>query len=225
VKKKIITTAPVIIAIISITLMSCGDDDGGVAPSPNPGNGGGEVPKTGYSRFMPLNNGNKWTYAYVHTDHNGPVGTDVYEMRIVDKFDNYHGFESYLVECSLEHEIPSVDYMVLGCDGDQCYRFTCPWWEYVVEDDMPWLGWSQAGLLFYTKLQFNSVKDVSVPAGTFKNCKQLQLIYEDDYYTYTYEECYAVDVGLVYAMRSYKHSSTNWHQYEYKLKSYTVNRP
>jgi len=219
-KKRNAAIVPVVIALLSITLINCGDDDGGVGPTP-----GGEEPKTGYSRFMPLNNGNKWTYDYLVSDEEGPGETDEYELRIVDKFDNYHGFESYLMKCSWAYAIPTVEYRALGCDGDKCYLFTCPWWEYVVEDDMPWLGWSQTALLSYTKLQFNFAKDISVPAGTFKDCKQLQIIYKEGSYTYTFEEFYAEDVGLVYARQRYEYSPTNWSQYEYKLKSYTVTPP
>lgn len=219
-RKRIVATTPVIIAIISITLMSCGDDDGGVGPTP-----GGEVPKTGYAHFMPLSVGNEWIYDYLYSDENGLQGTGAYYLRIVDKLENYHGFEAYLADYKEEPWEPYVFYMVLACDGDKCYRFTSPWWEYVVEDDMEWLAWSQTGLLTYYKLQLNSVEDVTVPAGTFKDCKRLQIILRGDSSTDIYEEYYARDAGLVYYRHRHERSSTDWSQYEYKLKSCEVKKP
>ena len=175
---------------------------------------------------MPLNVENKWVYEYTYSDEEGPgEKKDEYELLVVDKFANYHGFESYLVKCKWLYRIPQVRYITLGYDGDKCYLFTCPWWEYIIEDDMGWMAWSQTGLLSYCKLQFNFVKDVSVPAGYFTDCKQLALVYKYTTYTETYEECYAKDVGLVYHRHRVEYSATDWYQYEYKLKNYKVTAP
>jgi hypothetical protein len=219
-KKRTVSIAPIIVAFISITLINCGDDDGGVGPTP-----GGEEPKTGYAHFMPLNKGNKWTYEYLYSNENGPGASEEYELSVVDKFDNYEGFETYLVKCNWPTRIPAVDYIALGYDGDACYLYTCPWWEYVVEDDMPMQGWSQTGLFCYSKLQFNFVQDVSVPAGIFEDCKRLQMTRWDGNNMITFEEYYAEDVGLVYARRRYEKEPTDWSQYEYKLKCYKVTKP
>lgn len=188
------------------------------------GGGGGGPTKTGYAYFMPLNVGNKWVYEYTETDNEGPVENDEYELLVVDKFDNYHGYESYLIKCKWLYSLPYVNYIVLGYDGDKCYLFTSPWWEYLVEDDMDWQSWSQTGFFTNYKLQFNFVRDVSVPAGQFKDCMQLGITYKYGSYTYTYEECYAKDVGFVYYQR-YNDYGSSWHRYEYKLKSYTVTPP
>ncbi len=188
------------------------------------GGGGGGTPKTGYAHFMPLNVGNKWVYEYTFSDKEGPREKDEYELLVVDKFDNYHGYESYLVKCKWLYSLPYVAYIAIGYDGDKCYLFTSPWWEYLIEDDMEWQSWSQTGFFINYKLQFNFVKDVSVPAGQFKDCKQLGIVYKEGAYTHTYEECYAKDVGLVYYQRHSDYGSS-WYLYEYKLKSYTVTPP
>jgi hypothetical protein len=190
------------------------------------GGGGGEEPKTGYTRFLPLNNGNKWTYDCLYFDENGPTGTDEYELLVVDKFDNYHGFESYLVKCRMLWDPPQVTYKALGSDGDKCYLFTSPWWEFIIEDDMNWLAWSQTGLLSWYKLQYNNVGDITVPAGTFNGCKQLQMeyVYESGS-RFRYEEWYAEGVGLVYYRYRYDYVSSGWSETQYKLKSYNVTPP
>ena len=219
-KKRIVAVAPIIVAVISIVFMNCGDDDGGVGPTP-----GGEVPKTGYAHFMPLNVGNAWVYEYTTRDEEGPGTNDEYELLVVDKFDDYHGLESYLVKCKWLYETrPSVRYITLGYDGDKCYLFTSPWWEFLIEDNMAWRAWSETGLLVHYRLQFSDVRDVSVPAGQFKDCKQLGVIYRSGTYTYTYEECYAKDVGFVYYRYRREYGST-WDLVEYKLKSYKVSPP
>lgn len=213
-KKRIVAIAPIIVGFISIAFMNCGDGaTGPTAPT-----------YTGYADFMPLNVGNKWVYEYAYSYSGGSPQNNAYELQVVDRFDNYHGFKSYLVECKWLHEIPTVTYITLGYDGDKCYLFTCPWWEFLIEDDMEWKAWSQTGLLTRYKLQFNDVRDVSVPAGDFKDCKQLALVYKDGITTYTYEECYAKDVGLVYHRYRREYEST-WYLYEYKLKSYKVTPP
>lgn len=188
------------------------------------GGGGGGPPKTGYAEFMPLNVGNKWVYEYTHRDEEGLRDRDEYKLVVVDKFDNYHGLESYLVKYKWVYEIPTVTYMTLGYDGDKCYLFTSPWWEFLIEDDMAWMAWSQTGLLTYYPLQFNDVRDVSVPGGDFKDCKQLAYVHKYGNDTYRYEECYAKGVGLVYRRARSDHGS-NWDLYEYKLKSYKVTAP
>jgi hypothetical protein len=220
VKKRIVATTPVIIAIISITLMSCGDDNGSTGPTP-----GGEEQKTGYSYFMPLTVGNEWIYEYVWSDETGIRDTGEYYIRIVEKLDYYHGFEAYLAQYKDEPWEPYVRYMVLACDGDKCYRFTSPWWEYVVEDDMESLSWSQTGLITTYKLQFIKTVDLTLPAGAFKNCKQLQIVLEGSSSTDTYEEYYAKDAGLVWYRNHRRHDSEKWDQYEYRLKSYEVKKP
>jgi len=189
------------------------------------GGGGGPEPKTGYAEFIPLNVGNTWVYEYTYSDEEGPREKDEYELLVVDKFDNYHGFESYLVKCKWQYRIPQVRYITLGYDGDKCYLFTCPWWEFLIEDDMAWMAWSQTGLLSYCRLQFNFTKDVSVPAGYFTDCKQLAVVHKHATYTETHEECYAKGVGLVYYRYRVEYSATNWWQYEYKLKNYKVTPP
>jgi len=188
------------------------------------GGGGSGPPKTGYSHFMPLNVGNKWIYEYVASYSGGNPRTGEYELDVIDKFDNYHGFESYLVRIKLSYQAPAVYYITLGCDGDKCYLFTCPWWEYVIEDDMAWMAWSETGLIMYTMLQYNNVKGITVPAGNFENCRQMELIYQSGSYVYTYEESYAEDVGLVYARNRTDYGS-DWYLYEYKLKSFEVTPP
>ncbi|MGD8717700.1 MAG: hypothetical protein PVH29_02650 [Candidatus Zixiibacteriota bacterium] len=189
------------------------------------GGGGGEEPKSGNSKLMPLSVGNKWVYNYVRRDEEGIQNQDEYEILVVDKFDNYHGYEAYLVKTKWLSYNPYVTYEVFACDGDKFYRFTSPWWEFVIEDDMEWMSWSQTGLMTSYKLQFNFVKNVNVPAGNFKDCKQLSQIIYSGNYSYTYEECYAEGVGLVYYKNRSDYSSTNWDQSIYKLKSYHLESP
>lgn len=188
------------------------------------GGGGGGTPKTGYAHFMPLSGGNKWVYEYVYSRSGGDPETNEYEIIVVDKFENYHGFESYLVKYAWLYGTPYVTYGTLGYDGDKCYIFTSPWWEYLIEDDMVWGSWSQTGFFTYYKLQFNFIRDVGVPAGYFKDCMQLGLVVREEDVIISYQECYAKDVGLVYYRYLYD-GGTFWSSYEYKLKSYKVNPP
>jgi hypothetical protein len=211
-KKRSFAVFPAIVALIFIVLINCGDD-GGSTPS--------EPTKHGYAHFMPLHKGNQWVYEYSYSSSGGSPETNEYELLVEDEFDDYHGLESYLVKCKWTYEIPSVKYITLGYDGDRCFLFTCPWWEFLIEDDMAWKAWSQTGLFTSYMLEFNLVRDVSVPAGEFKDCKQLDLTYQDGSYTYIYEECYAEDVGLVY-YRYRRDYGSSWYMYEYKLKSCKV---
>lgn len=211
-KKRSFAVIPGIVALISIALVNCGDDGGTTPSGPT---------STGYAHFMPLHKGNQWVYEYLYSSSGGSRETDEYELLVVDEFNDYHGLESYLVKCKWAYEIPSVKYITLGYDGDRCFVFTCPWWEFLIEDDMEWKTWSQTGLFTSYMLEFNLVRDVSVPAGEFKDCKQLGLMYQEGSYTYIYEECYAKDVGLVY-YRSRRESGSSWSMYEYKLKSCKV---
>ncbi len=217
-KKRTVAIAPIIVAFISIAFMNCGDDDGGVGPTP-----GGE-PKTGYAHFMPLNVGNAWVYEYSYSSSGSGSEKNEYELLVVEKVDNYHGLESYVVKCKWLHEIPTVTHITLGYDGDKCYLLRCPWWEYLIEDDMEWTAWSQTGLITSCMLQFNDVRDITVPAGYFKDCKQLALVYREGTDIYRYEECYAKDVGLVY-YRYRREFDSRWYMHEYKLKSYKVPPP
>lgn len=188
------------------------------------GGGGGGETKTGYAHFMPLNVGNKWVYEYIYSYKGTVSERDEYELLVVDKFDNYHGFEAYLVKCKWLYEIPHVTYIALGYDGNECYLFTCPWWEFLVGDKIAWKGWAQTGLFTYYKLQYNDVRNISVPAGYFENCKQMGLAHKEGNNTFTYEECYAKDVGLVYH-RSHRNYGSYSYTDEYKLKSYKVTPP
>jgi hypothetical protein len=211
-KKRNFAVIPGVVVLISIAFVNCGDDGGTTPSGPT---------STGYAHFMPLHKGNQWVYEYLYSSSGGSRETDEYELLVVDEFKDYHGLESYLVRCKWAYEIPSVKYITLGYDGDRCFVFTCPWWEFLIEDDMAWKTWSQTGLFTSYMLEFNLVRDISVPAGEFKDCKQLGLMYQEGSYTYIYEECYAKDVGLVY-YRSRRESGSSWSMYEYKLKSCKV---
>lgn len=212
-KKRVIAITAAVAALISLALLSCGD--GGSTPS--------EPTGSGYAHFMPLDVGNKWVYEYVYSSSGSGYEQREYELLVVEKVDNYHGLETYIVKCKWSHEIPNVTHIALGYDGDKCYLYRSPWWEYLIEDDMPWRTWSQTGLITYCMLEFNDVRDVTVPAGYFEGCKQLALVYREGTDIYRYEECYAKDVGLVY-YRYRREYDSHWYMYEYKLKSYDVTR-
>ncbi|MGD8717699.1 MAG: hypothetical protein PVH29_02645 [Candidatus Zixiibacteriota bacterium] len=202
----------------ALVTTNCSDDDNPTGP----GNGGDEA-KTGYTCFMPLNVGNKWTYNRVYRHSVGTYREATFEYEVVSTLEDYHGYDAYLIQ---EKALGQVVYRVAGCDGDKCYLYTCPWWEYLIEDDMEWQSFSQTGFFSPYRLKYNSIENISVPAGTFNDCKQLNTVfYPTSSTSETHTEYYARDVGLVNAILYYDSGGTYWYSYEYKLTSYHIVSP
>ncbi|UCH77427.1 MAG: hypothetical protein JSU81_06715 [Candidatus Coatesbacteria bacterium] len=209
-------------AVVAAALVaaSCSDDDNPTGPG-----GGGEEPKTGYTHFMPLSVGNKWTYTRIEKGSSSdPIETTI-EYTVVSLLEDYHGYDAYLIREKIEKD-PVVVYRVAGCDGDKCFLYICPWWEFLIEDDMAWQSFSHTGFYSPYQLQYNNIQNITVPAGTFNGCKQLNtVIYTSSSTSTSYTEYYARDVGLVDAIIYRDYGNNRWYSTEYQLTSYSVISP
>ena len=211
--------------IVSAAVLTFNCSDSGTEPTPPGPNPDGDGPgKTGYSKWMPLHKGNKWSYAVVYTSSGSGYSETKEDWEVTDKYDNYHDYEGYAIKQKNWGPPSSVGYTVGGYDGDKCYIFDSQWWEFLIGNTMPWASWSETGLVSYPQLQYNALEDVNVQAGSFKNCRVLNVSFTEGGYTYTYKEDYAENVGLVYAKSGWT-SGSYWSYTEYKLNSYYINQP
>lgn len=159
-----------------------------------------------YCRHLPLDVGNKWVYRITERlqDSEGPTDkrdATEYTYEVTDHKGKFKEADAYVVKIT-ESGAP-VSEITLAHYGNKSFIYSTDHWDFVIEDDMALNTWNDRGLISGKALEYTGDGAVSVPAGSFSQCKilylriqeSIPLIFDNNDY---YWEYYAPDTGLVY---------------------------
>ncbi|UCE27307.1 MAG: hypothetical protein JSW52_00720 [Candidatus Coatesbacteria bacterium] len=149
---------------------------------------------------MPIDVGNRWVYR-----KNADGSISEFTCEVLSAAGVRENFEAY----NIEHRENGESYREFygGCNGNRSYlcQKDSSSWLYHIGDDMTLNSKTDTGCMVrWEEMEYTEDATVTTIAGTFENCKVL--------YHYHYSgvplvaetlewwwECYAYDVGLVYA--------------------------
>lgn len=161
---------------------------------------------------MPLEVGNKWVYAGSVTGQQDKSDASEMKLEVFSHMGVYEGFDSWVLKKSDDGEYNTR--MYAGCDGDRCYLGDERGkWRCLIGDKMPLNCKTETGLLTSARMSYCGGRNISVPAGEFKDAKLLYAhhhsesgiplingwIRDDEYWEY-----FSPGVGLVYYRHYWK---------------------
>ena len=196
------------------------DGDGGVAPTPTPGE----------SPYMPLAVGNKWVYEVEHSKLNEPTTYGEYTLEVTGTIKDFgDGFPlAYVLTGTGDADGPTE--RIVACWRDRLFV-------YVYREDRMCLvlynalaeysSSVEAGVFYLTDTEgYAGRADVDTPLGHFVNCIHNYGGYGSYNWSVEHDEYYVSGVGLVYA----EDYAGEWGHYEpisrtrniYRLKAYEL---
>lgn len=209
--------------VLGITILlwgAAGCDDDVIKPEP--------TPTAGYTHYMPLDLGNKWTYDVAISIRSAPAEHHEYIYEVTEVKNNHQGFaKAYIITITKDGQPGGT--LTAGYRDNSCYIYN-ERWRFLLADAMAEGTETETGLVWAQYLTYEWDDDVTVPAGAFSNCKLLRFLYAEVDATHDANEYYAKDVGLVRYAYSYEyrefsmpHEPYDWGTITYDLTAYEIN--